>query len=208
MRYRIKRLGDSAQILEREIANIREDLRTRKSTRGDNFSMTVRNEIFTDRMKAGRALVFLAAAVKPFESSKTVGSIGGFPVSVERFDERVTLLIHGKHSYRANVSESPVGTIASLEHALDSVEHRLREREIDLDHSCRQKSDLAKQLDQPFEHEEKLVAATERQQEIIAALDITKNQAAASVAESAEGASEALKQSANLPIRTAACVSA
>jgi hypothetical protein len=188
MRYRIKPLGDTAAILEREIANIHEDLRTRTSTRGDNFSMTVKNETFTDRVKAGRALVFLAAAVKPFESSKTVGSIGGFPISVERFDERVTLLIHGKHSYRANVSENPAGTIASLEHALDSFEDRLRERETDLAQSRRQSADLAKQLDQPFEHGEKLVAATSRQQQIIAVLDITKNQASPTV----DGTSEQL----------------
>ena len=55
--------------------------------------MTVKNETFTDRVKAGRALVFLAAAMKPFEATKTIGSIGGFPISIERFDERVTLLI-------------------------------------------------------------------------------------------------------------------
>ena len=30
------------------------------------------------------------------------------------------LFIHGKHSYRANISDSPTGKIASLEHALDS----------------------------------------------------------------------------------------
>jgi hypothetical protein len=183
MRYRIKRLSDSAQILEREIANIRADLRTRTSTRGDNFCMTVRNETFTDRVKAGRALVFVAAAVKPFESAKTIGSIGGFPISVERFDDRATLLIHGKHSHRANVSDSPAGTIASLEHALESFEDRLRERETDLAQSRSQTADLTKHLDQPFEHEERLVTATKRQQEIIAALDITKNQASAAVAE-------------------------
>ena len=181
MRYRIRRLGDESAITEREIANIREDLRTRTSTRGDDFAMTVKNEPFTDRVKAGRALVFLAAALKPFESSKQVGNIGGFPISIERFDERATLLIHGKHSYRANVSESATGTIASIEHALDSFEDRLRERETDLAQSLRQSADLAKQLDQPFEHEEKLVDAAVRQQEIIAALDITKNQASAAV---------------------------
>jgi N12 class adenine-specific DNA methylase len=184
MRHRIKRLGDTSGILEREIANVREDLRSRTSTRGDNFSMTVKNETFTDRVKAGRALVFLAAAVKPFESSKTIGTISGFPISVERFDERATLLIHGKHGYRANVSESPAGTIASLEHALDSFEDRLRERETDLAQSSRQSADLTKQLDQPFEHEEKLATATKRQQEIIAALDITKNQASPNVDDS------------------------
>jgi len=186
MRHRVRRLNDNGVILEREIANIREDLRTRISTRGDNFSMTVRNETFTDRVKAGRALVFAAAAIKPFESTKAIGSIGGFPVSIERFEERATLLIHGKHSYRANVSDSPTGTIASLEHALDSIEDRLRERETDLAQSRRQIVDLTNQFEQPFEHEEKLATATKRQQEIVAALDITKNQASAAVDEGTE----------------------
>ena len=184
MRYRIRRLNDNAAVLKREIANIREDLRTRTSTRGDNFSMTVKNETFTDRVKAGRAVVFLAAAIKPFESTKSIGSIAGFPISVERFDERATLLIQGKHAYRANVSDSATGTIASLEHALDSVEDRLRERETDLAQSRRQSADLAKQLDHPFEHEEKLATAAKRQQEIVTALDITKNQASPKIDES------------------------
>jgi hypothetical protein len=186
MRYRVRRLNDNGAILEREIANIREDLRTRISTRGDNFVMTVKNETFTDRVKAGRGLVFAAAAIKPFESTKTIGSIGGFPISIEKFDERATLLIHGKHSYRANVSDSPTGTIASLEHALDSIEDRLRERETGLAQSRRQIVDLSNQSEQPFEHEEKLAAATKRQQEIVAALDITKNQASAAVDDGAE----------------------
>lgn len=119
--------------------------------------------------------MFLAAAVKPFESSKTIGSIGGFSISVERFDERVTLLVHGKHGYRANVSNSPAGTIASLEHALEGFEDRLRDRGTDLAQSRRQSAELAKQLDQPFEDEKKLDAAAKRQEEIVGALDITKN---------------------------------
>lgn len=202
MRYRIRRLTDNAAVLEREIANIREDLRTRTSTRGDNFSMTVKNETFIDRVKAGRAVIFLAAALKTFESTKAIGNIGGFPISVERFDERATLLIQGKHAYRANVSDSATGTIASLEHALDSIEDRLRERETDLAQSRRQSADLAKQLDQPFEHEEKLATATKRQQEIITALDITKNQASPKIDESisevsAESRAEAITAGSN-----------
>src|SRR5439155_5964886 len=47
MRYLVRRLNDNSVILEREIANIREDLRTRTSTRGDNFVMAVKNEPFT-----------------------------------------------------------------------------------------------------------------------------------------------------------------
>ena len=104
-----------------------------------------------------------------------------FPISIERLDERATLLIHGKHSYRANVSDSPPGTIASLEHVLDSIEDRLRERETSLAQSRRQIVDLTNQLDQPFEREDKLAQATKRQQEIVTALDITKNQVANSL---------------------------
>jgi N12 class adenine-specific DNA methylase len=194
MRYQIRRINDNATVLEREIANIREDLRTRTSTRGDNFVMTVRNQTFTDRIKAGRALIFLAAALKPFESTKTIGTIGGFPISVEKFGERATILINGKHSYRANVSDSPAGTIASLEHALDSIEDRLHEHETNLTQSRRQIVDLTNQLDQPFEHEEKLAEATKRQQEIVSALDITKNQASATIDEGNEQVAAVMEQ--------------
>ncbi len=53
------------------------------------------------------------------------------------------------------------------------------ERETDLERHRKQREDLSRQLDQPFEHETKLTAASARQQEIVSALDLTKNQAAA-----------------------------
>ena len=174
MRYRLKGLGDS--------------------TRGENFSMTVQKEIFTDRVKAGRALVFLAAAMKPFQSTKAICEIGGFPVSPHRFDEKAKLIIHGKCEYKANVSDSAAGTIASVEHALESMEDRLRERESDLKQAHKQTEDLTKQLDHPFEHEEKLTVAAKRQQEIINALDVTKNQAPATVTDSPDESAEAVEE--------------
>jgi TolA-binding protein len=201
MRYRLKGLGDSIQTCERDIANIREDLRTRTSTRGDNFSMRVQKETFTDRVKAGRALVFLAAAMKPFQSTKAIGEIGGFAVSIHRFDERANLIIHGKCEYKANVSDSPTGTVASIEHALESMEDRLRERESDLKQAHKQTEDLTKQLDHPFEHEEKLSTATKRQNEIVTALDITKNQASAKLDEGEEKSAEAIEEQPAASIR-------
>jgi hypothetical protein len=194
MRYRIKSLGETAQICERETANLREDLRMRTSTRGDNFSMIVRNETFTDRTKAGRQLIFTAAALKPFQATKPIGSIAGFPISIQRLDERVNLVIHGKNTYQANVSDSALGTIASIEHALENLESRLQEREGDLKQYRRQSEDLAKQLDQPFEHGEKLAAATKRQQDVVAALDITKNQAAATVDDAPDDTAQTIQE--------------
>src|SRR4030095_3173614 len=170
---------------EREIAAIREDLRTRTRTCGDDFSMTIEKETFHDRTKAGRSLVFLAAALKPFTSTKPSASIAGFPISLQRLEARTNLLIHGKQTYQANVSDNALGTIASLEHALASIPELLQERETDLQRYGKQSDDLTKQLGQPFEHDGKLSAATARQQEIVTALDITKNQASAKVDEGA-----------------------
>ncbi|HWC58624.1 MAG TPA: DEAD/DEAH box helicase family protein, partial [Verrucomicrobiae bacterium] len=186
IRYRIKSLAENIGMVERDIANIREDLRTRTSTKGKDFSMVVNKETFTDRAKAGRQLVFMAAALKPFQATKTIGSIAGFSVSIQRLDERANLVIHGKNTYTANISDSALGTIASLEHTLDGLDDRLHEREADLKQCRKQSEDLEKQTNQPFEHEEKLETATKRQQEIVTALDITKNQASASVGESEE----------------------
>jgi hypothetical protein len=181
MRYRLKGLADNAASYEREICGIREDLQSRISTRGDNFLMTVKNEKFTDRAKAGRALVFIAAALKPFQSTKPIGDIGGFPISIHRLDDRVTVAIDGKCTYSANVSDSALGTISSIEHALESMEDRVRGRESDLNLCCKQQKELAQQLNYPFEHEAQLADTVARQQEIVAALDLNKSQASAQV---------------------------
>ena len=92
------------------------------------------------------------------------------------------------------MSDSATGTIASVEHALESMADRLRDRETDLKQCRKQGEDLTKQLDHPFEHEEKLASATKRQQEIVAALDITKNQASAKVDEGTEQAAETIEE--------------
>jgi hypothetical protein len=192
MRCRVKTLAEHTQMAEREIAAIRDDLRVRTSTKGDNFRMTVKNEIFTDRTKAGRALVFLAAAMKPFTATTPLGTIGGFSFSLQRLEARTKLIIHGKHTYQANVSDNALGTIASVEHALNGIHDLLAERDADICRFAKQNEDLAKQLGQPFEHAGKLEAATKRQQQIVEALDITKNQASAKADAGAEQASDSV----------------
>jgi hypothetical protein len=104
------------------------------------------------------------------------------------------------------VSDSALGSIASIEHALGGLDDRLREREADLKQFHRQSEDLSKQLGHPFEHEEKLATATKRQQEIVAALDITKNQASAKVDEGADQNSETVQEEPDNLTRKRNCV--
>jgi hypothetical protein len=158
--------------------------------------MTVQGETHTDRVKAGRALVFLAAAMKPFTTSKPLGQIAGFLFTLHRLEAKTTLTIQGKHAYQSNVSESPAVTIASLEHALATIPEALTERESTHRRTIKQREDLGKQLGITFEHEDRLTEATKRQQQIIAALDITKNQATANVGDASETATDTVQRTA------------
>lgn len=137
-----------------------------------------------------RLPVFIGAALKPFQSTRKIGSIAGFPISVHRLDARIELRIHGKNTYQATVSESPQGTIGSLEHALGEFESQQTESKENLQRLEKRIGELNVQLGAPFEHQEKLEAAEKRQQEIIAALDLAKNQASTQVDEQPEAETE------------------
>ena len=177
VRYRLKSLVESVEHCERIMANLRTDLGTRVSTQGDRFVLKLKKETYTDRVKAGRALVFLAESLRPFTTTHPIGEVGGFPFAVQRMDGSAKLLIQGKADHEANISDNALGTVASVEKALQSIESRLESRGEDLADYQRKREELGRHVGAPFEYEEKLVAATARQQEIFAALDLTKNQA-------------------------------
>lgn len=148
--------------------------------------MTIDGKHFDERVKAGRELTFIAETLKPMQETRQIGSIAGFPISLSRLEARVELRIHGKQTYGSTVSDSPQGTIASLEHALGDMDAQIAEATENLGRLKIRIQDLEAQSHQPFEHQEKLEAAEKRQHEIIAALDLTKNQASTQVDEQPE----------------------
>ena len=190
IRLRIKSAEHNITIEEKFVANLQRDLTTRTPTRGDDFTMTIDGQHFDERIEAGRQLVFIGAALKPMQSTRKIGSIAGFPISLHRLDARIELRIHGKNTYQATVSDSPQGTISSLEHALGEFESQQAESKENLKRLEKRIEELKTQLEAPFEHKEKLEAAEKRQQEIVAALDLAKNQASTQVDEQPETETE------------------
>ena len=183
IRLRIRQTENQVKDEEKLIGRLKQDLTTRKPTKGEAFCMTVEGKHFDDRVKAGRELVFIAAALKPMQETRQIGSIAGFPISLHRLDARVELRIHGKQTYGSTVSDSPQGTIASLEHALGDMDAQLAESTENITRLTTRIEELKTQSQQPFEHLGKLEVAEKRQQEIIAALDMEKNQASTKVDE-------------------------
>lgn len=190
IRLRIKSAEHNVAVEEKFLSNLQQDLATRTPTRGDSFTMTIDGKHYDERVEAGRQLVFIGHSLKPMKSTHKIGSIAGFPISLHRLDARIELRIHGKNTYQATVSDSPQGTISSLEHALGDFESKQTESLENLTRQETRIGELKAQLGSPFEHQEKLETAEKRQQEIIAALDLAKNQASTQVDDQPEAETE------------------
>lgn len=186
IRMRIRHTEDTIAETEAFILRLQADLAARTPTRGDQFAMAIDGKTYDERIKAGRQLVFIGAALKPSQSTRHIGSIAGFPFSLHRLDARIELRLHGRNTYTSTVSDSPQGAIGSLEHALGQMDSELTESQETIPRLRRRVEELHGQLRAPFEHQEKLEAAEKRQHVIIAALDLSRNQASAKVDEQAE----------------------
>ena len=116
--------------------------------------------------------------------SATVVDLGEFAgFTLQLWPERVKeMVLSGKNAYAANISDAPLGTISSLEHVVRSLDDRINECRNDLTGTQRRLEELSPHAHKPFEHEEKLQCLIHRQQEIVQALDLTKNQASNSLA--------------------------
>lgn len=111
------------------------------------------------------------------------GSFAGFEVIVRpAFLQQVEIILKGHNQYAANVSDSPMGTIRSLEYIPQNFEEQLASHQRDLKESEKNCRELEAKIGQSFEHGEKLQSLCRRQKELEDALDITKNQAANSLA--------------------------
>ncbi len=149
------------------LPKIQKDIAARKDISGDNFTATVSGTTFTDRKKAGEAII---SALKKFikdgdtEAQRAIGKIAGFDLLVNRNGNAV---IRGESTYTATVNpESAVGTIQSIEAVLRSIETRAQQLEASI---SAWQADIAKLdsiISTPFERQSDLNKAIARNNEI------------------------------------------
>jgi hypothetical protein len=100
------------------------------------------------------------------------------------------LLLHGKNSYSARVTDTALGTIRSLESIVQGFEDRTAGLERDIRDSQKRAKEFEAKVGAPFEHEKRYHQLAERQSEIEEKLDLTKNQAPSQVEDKAEDESD------------------
>ncbi|MBC8096876.1 MAG: hypothetical protein H7Y43_13805 [Akkermansiaceae bacterium] len=178
IRSRVRRLGEEIPLIQERLANLKLDIAQRKDTGGDAFVIQINGNTFKDRVKAGDAVNLFAAQIAGSGCEKQAGEFAGFRFILRAgFLDRVDIVLKGKNTYSANLSDSGLGTIRSMEYVIQNLDECQERYARELAESEKHKRELESKIGQPFEYDERLRSLSLRQQEIVKALDITKNQA-------------------------------
>ncbi len=139
--------------------------------------------IVTERGIAGELLNRWGDRLKSTGMERKVGRFAGFGVFVgSTYDGDAQVILKGAAQHSTRVQPTAVGMIRSVEHLVNALEDTVAQAEAHLSQGRRRLADLETQAAQPFEYAAKLAELVQRQQELVAALDLTKGQATGSLA--------------------------
>jgi hypothetical protein len=188
IRTSLRHLQEDAQRFTEKRANLQQDLAARQDTSGDKFRIELDGQPLDNRGVAGELLLRRAGKIKNnFGASARIGKFAGFDLSLHAsFNGGVELILHGKNSYSARVTDTALGTIRSLESLVQGFEERAAGLERDIRDSQKRAKEFESKVNAPFEHDKRYHQLAERQAEIEEKLDLTKNQASSQV-EAASG---------------------
>jgi N12 class adenine-specific DNA methylase len=214
IRASLRHSHEEVQRCTERLANLQQDLAVRQDTSGDKFRIELDGQTLDNRGIAGELLLRRAGKIKnSFGANARVGKFAGFDLSLHAsYNNEVELLLHGKNSYSARVTDTALGTIRSLESIVQGFEERAARLESDIRDSQKRAGELEAKVGAPFEHEKRYHHLAQRQSEIEEKLDLTRNQAPSQVEDVAtdEGEENSPKQvqtKANQHARkTAVCV--
>lgn len=150
--------------LEEDVKRCAENTQKDKQTDKKIFTMSLNNNVFIDRTKAGE---FLLSAIKNNKTHQVTGEYRGFPLYLKfnPFTQEYMICFKGKMSYEVEAGKDAVGNITRLDNALDHLE-------VDLQNKKNRKGQIEqnleasqKEVEMPFlkeqELEKKLVRAKE-----------------------------------------------
>ena len=191
LRAQIRHLGDEGPRLEKRLDEVRRDVTTRQDRHGDLFSIQLDGQQIRDRGIAGELLLRQAERMKGSRAERQVGLFAGFSLWVaDNFMIGPEILIKGAGTHLAKVGDTALGTMRSVEYAIQNLEETAASLEQRIAETRKRVADLIAQSEQPFEYQARLASLVQRQQDIEEALDLTKNQASSRLAADANGGAE------------------
>ena len=154
-------------ILKERIEGMEADIQTAKTNLPadkEKFFMKVGDKPYTDRKEAGTALVEMCKEMKTVNVPATVGEYAGFKmaVSFDSFNHKFVMNLKGQLSHNLEIGSDPLGNIARINHALESMPKQLSETQTKLENVERQLETAKVEVTKPFAQEAELAEKLER----------------------------------------------
>ena len=154
-------------ILKERIEGMEADIQTAKANLPadkEQFLMKVGDKVYTDKKEAGAALVEMCKEMKTVNVTATVGEYAGFKmaVSFDSFNHKFVMNLKGQLSHNLEVGSDPLGNIARINHALESMPKQLSEAQTKLETVERQLETAKVEVTKPFVQEAELAEKLER----------------------------------------------
>ncbi len=157
-----------------KLANVREDVKARDKKLIDKpeFAITIGKATYTERVDGGTMMLEAISKCKTGETT-AIGKFHGFELLVEKNFLGINyMVLRGKTEYKAELSNSPVGSMVKLENLfnglhenIDFLEKKIEQYQNDLEAS-------KAEYDKPFAYSEELNEKLARQCELNAQLDL------------------------------------
>ncbi|HEX3989001.1 MAG TPA: hypothetical protein VHZ30_06190, partial [Verrucomicrobiae bacterium] len=198
IRSNLRRSHEDWEIFTTRVANLRQDLGVRQDTSGDKFRIELDGQESNNRGIAGELIIRRAEKLKArFGDDIRIGRFAGFDLFLRPgFNNTTEMVLRGKNSYSARVTDTALGTIRSLEATVQGFEERAERLELDITDANKRVRELGEKVGAKFEREDRFQELTRRQSEIEEKLDLTKNQAPSQVeADSAEEGQQKVAES-------------
>ncbi len=163
----LKRYPQQIAILKERISGMTVDIQTAKTNLPadkEQFVMKVGDKVYTDKKEAGTALVEMCKEMKTLNVPATVGEYAGFKmaVSFDSFNHKFVMNLKGQLSHNLEIGSDPLGNIARINHALESMPKQLAEAQTKLETVERQLETAKIEVTKPFAQEAELAEKLER----------------------------------------------
>ena len=163
----LKRYPQQIAILKERISGMIVDIQTAKTNLPadkEQFVMKVGDKVYTDKKEAGTALVEMCKEMKTLNVPATVGEYAGFKVAVsfDSFNHKFVMNLKGQLSHNLEIGSDPLGNIARINHALESMPKQLAEAQTKLETVERQLETAKVEVTKPFAQEAELAEKLER----------------------------------------------
>jgi hypothetical protein len=179
IRGNLRHANDDASSSHERLGNLRQDITAREDMSGDKFRIEFDGQLLTNRGVAGELLIRRAEKMKNRVCEDVrVGRFAGFELFLRvNLGGDADLVLRGKNSYAARITDTALGTIRPLETTIQGFEERAAKLSTHIAEAHKRAQELKEKIGQPFEHDERHSFLTRRQSQIEEKLDLTKNQA-------------------------------